>query len=78
MTTYAKERRERLHWHEPTRDEKLIVHLFDERFPAWSICHRAQHSRGYAKVPNRPAVVCAYCSRQYESLLRWISQAERR
>jgi len=78
MTSYAKERKDRLHWYEPTREEKLTAHLFDDKFPAWSICHKIQRWRGFAKVPKRPAIACAACTRQYQALLQWLSHAERR
>lgn len=77
MTT-AKERKDRLRWHEPTREENLTAHLFDDKFPAWSICHRIQRWRGFAEVKKRPTTACGACSQQYDELLRWIAKNSRR
>ena len=78
MTAYAKERQARLHWHKPTREDGLIAHLFDDKFPAWSICHRIQQSRGFVEAPKRPAIACAACAHQYGELLEWLEKNSRR
>jgi hypothetical protein len=75
MTAYAKERQARLHWHEPTQEDHLTAHLFDDRFPAWSICHRIQRARGFVKAAKRPATSCAACAHQYGELLEWIAKS---
>jgi hypothetical protein len=77
MTT-AKERKDRLRWHEPTREENLTAHLFDDKFPAWSVCHRIQRVRGFTEVSKRPATVCGTCLQQYGELLEWIAKNSRR
>ena len=78
MTTYATERKDRLRWHEPTCGELLTAHLFDDRFPAWSVCHRVQRLRGFVEVPKRPEIACKTCSKQYEELLLWIAKNPKR
>ena len=78
MTVYALERKARLHWHEPTREDDLVAHMFDDKFPAWSICHRIQRWRGFAKAAKRPAIVCQACAKQYDALLSWIPNATRK
>lgn len=78
MTTYAKERKDRLRWHEPTREDCLPAHLFDDKFPAWSVCHRIQHARGFVETSKRPVIACKACSQQYDELLQWIAKNDQR
>ena len=76
MSMYAKARLDRLHWYQPTKTPHA-VHLFDEEFPAWSICHRMQMFRGYERVAHRPARVCEACEKLYNELLVWVDAKHR-